>query len=113
MKYQELKKLGILFVLIFIIFVVLFRKENFLVTLRTVLAIFYIFIIPGYFITLNMKLDFAERIVIGCAISAAIIGIVSYFLGLMGINLLYMFIFYPLIIIIYFSMELCINKRGN
>jgi hypothetical protein len=96
---EDLKKLGILFIILFGIFLVLFRKENFFINLRTIFAIFWIFVLPGFFISYMLNLNFAERTVIGCAISAAIIGISAYFLGLMGINLLYTFIILPLIMI--------------
>ena len=97
---DDLKKLGVLFIILFGIFLVLFRKESFFVNLRTIFSIFWIFILPGFFISYILDLNFLERTVVGCAISAAITGIFAYFLGLVGINLLYTFIILPLIIIV-------------
>ncbi|MBW2996329.1 hypothetical protein KY332_03445 [Candidatus Woesearchaeota archaeon] len=54
---------------------------------------------PGFFITYSLKLKFLERIIIGGPISAAIVGILAYYLGLMGVDLLYSFILLPLIIV--------------
>ena len=49
------------------------------------------------------NLEFAERFVIGVLASAAMIGIFSYYIGLVGLNMKYhAFILPPLIIIIGF-----------
>ena len=98
----ELKYIGILFLLALIIFKIAFFKENLIVLLRNVLSLFWLFVLPGYFIMLywKEKLSFAERFVIGIALSAAIIGIFSYYLGLMGLNIKYHTIVLPLVLIL-------------
>lgn len=98
---KELKYLGILFLLALIAFKIAFFRENSIVLLRSVVAIFWLFVIPGYFIMLywKNKLDFVERAVIGIGVSAAIIGILSYYISLAGLNLRFHAILLPLIII--------------
>ena len=99
---KELKYLGLLFILVLIIFKIAFFKENIAVLLRNVLSLFWLFAIPGYFIMLYWKehLGFTERFVIGIAISAAIIGIFSYYLGLIGLNIKFHYILLPILLII-------------
>src|SRR3989338_10244469 len=95
---KESKYIGILFLLFLIIFKIAFYKENFIVLTRNVLSLFWLFVLPGYFIMLywNEKLEFAERFVIGIILSAAITGISSYYIGLMGLNIRYHAVFLPL-----------------
>ena len=100
---EESKYIGILFVAALIIFKIIYFKEALVVILKIVASLFWLFAIPGYFAMLywKEKLEFAERFVIGVLLSAAIIGIFSYYLGLMGLNMRYHgFILPPVIIII-------------
>ena len=72
-----------------------------MVILRVVFSLFAMFIVPGYAITLVMekKAEFAERIVLGSALSLAIVSTASYYLGLSGLNLKYHYIL-PLLLIL-------------
>ncbi len=99
---KELKYVFLLFLLAFIIFKIAFYKENIIILLRSVASIFWLFVLPGYFIMLywNEKLDFIERIIIGIGFAAAIIGISSYYLGLAGLNIKFHAIILPPIIIL-------------
>jgi len=99
---EELKYLGILFLLVLIAFKIAFFKENLIVLVRSVVSIFWLFVIPGYFIMLywKEKIGFIERIVVGMGMAAAIIGILSYYLSLAGLNLRFHFILLPLLSII-------------
>ena len=99
---KELQYIGILFLLVLIIFKIAFFKEDIVVLFRNVLSLFWLFALPGYFITLywEKELGFAERFVIGIAISAAIIGLFSYYLGLIGLNIRYHSVALPLILIL-------------
>ena len=108
MKKENLSKLkkeiciiGILLVLFILVFKIIFFKENLMVVFRTVLSIFWMFVIPGYFILFywKEKLNFTERLIISIALSAAITGIFSYYLGIIGIHIKYHTIILPLIII--------------
>lgn len=98
---KESAYIGILFLLVIIIFKIAFFNEDLFVLTRTVFSIFWLFILPGYFIMLNWpELDFIERFIIGIAISAGITGVISYYLGLFGLNIKYHVILLPLAIII-------------
>ncbi len=99
---KELQYIGLIFLLLLIIFKIAFYKENILVLFRMVLSLFWLFALPGYFIMLywEEKLGFLERFIIGIALSAAIIGIFSYYTGLMGLNIKYHSVVLPLILIL-------------
>lgn len=100
---EESKYIGILFIAAWIIFKIIYFKESFIVLLKIVASLFWLFAVPGYFAMIywKEKLEFAERFVIGILLSAAIMGIFSYYFGLMGLNMRYHgFILPPVIIII-------------
>jgi len=100
--FKELKYVGFLFIIAIIIFKIAFFKESFIILIRNVLSLFWLFVLPGYFLMLywKEKLEFTERFVIGIVLSAAIIGIFSYYLGLIGLNIKYHTIVLPLILIL-------------
>ena len=103
---EESKYIGILFVIWLAIFKIIYFKESIAVLLKIVASLFWLFVIPGYFAMLywREKLEFAERFVIGVLISAGVIGIFSYYAGLMGLNIKYhAFVLPPAIIIIGFA----------
>ena len=99
---KELKYVGLLFIIAIIIFKIAFFKESFIILIRNVLSLFWLFVLPGYFLMLywKEKLEFIERFIIGIVLSAAIIGIFSYYLGLIGLNIKYHTIVLPLILIL-------------
>ncbi len=84
---KETSTLIALFVVIIIMLSIVFYNEKLTTSIWTVAAIFWIFIIPGYCMTLIWKNSLLERIIIGIPASAALIGTTSYYLGLIGINL--------------------------
>lgn len=88
---KEIKYIGLLFLLCLIIFKIAFYKEDFFVVFRTVLSLFWLFAIPGYFSMLywHDKLEFMERFIAGIALAGAVIGVFSYYLGLLGLNTRY------------------------
>ena len=98
---SELSYIGLLFLTLMIIFKIAFFKENVIVLLRVILSLFWLFVLPGYFIMLywHEKLGFVERIIIGTILSAGIIGTFSYYLGLIGLNIKYHDILLPAAII--------------
>ena len=104
--------IGIVFLVFLIIFKIAFFNENLLSLLRVVLALFWLFALPGYFIMLywREKLGFTERFIIGFALSAAVIGSISYYLGLIGLNIKYHTFLLPLIVIL---IGLFVNFRKN
>ena len=99
---KELKIIGILFLTALAIFKIAFFNESILVVLRAVFSVFWLFLIPGYFIMLywNEKLDLTERIIVGMLLSAAILGIFSYYLGLIGLDIKYSTIILPIVLIL-------------
>ena len=99
---RESKYIGMLFLLALVIFKIAFYKENFIVLLRNVLSLFWLFVLPGYFIMLYWKenLEFIERVIVGIGVAAAIIGISGYYTSLAGINLKFHAIILPLLIIV-------------
>ena len=99
---KELQYVAILFLLAVAAFKIAFFNENLIVLFRNVLSLFWLFALPGYFIMFywKEKLDFTERFIIGIALSAGIIGITSYYLGISGLDIKYHTVLLPLIIII-------------
>lgn len=99
--FKELRHLGILFLLALVIFKIAFFRENSIVLLRSVISIFWLFAVPGYFAMLywKEKIGFLERFFVGIMLSAAIIGIASYYIGIAGLNIKFHAIILPLIII--------------
>lgn len=100
--YREIAILAVLFVLILIILRIIFFNENWAGVSRVTLALFWMFIIPGYILMdfWSDKLDLIERVFAGIALSLAIEGILSYYMGLIGINLAYSSVILPVAIII-------------
>ncbi|MBS3097344.1 hypothetical protein J4209_00960 [Candidatus Woesearchaeota archaeon] len=94
---KESINLLILLVIAIVIFKIVFFKEIFLVIIRTVLAFFWMFIIPGFALMYywHEKLSFLERFAIGAALSGAVIGLSSYYFGLLGLNIKYHGILLP------------------
>ena len=95
---KEMQYIGLLFLVFLVIFRIVFFKENLIVLFRIVLSLFWLFVLPGYFIMLywREKIDFIERFIIGIALAAGIIGISSYYLGLAGLNIKYHTFILPL-----------------
>jgi|TARA_Y100000310_G_scaffold336415_1_gene420886 uncharacterized membrane protein len=99
---DEVKYIGILLVAALIIFKIVYFKENLIVIFRSVISLFWLFVLPGYIIMLywREKLGFTERFVIGIGLSAAVIGIFSYYFGLLGLNIKYHGVLLPIILIL-------------
>lgn len=109
---SEGKHLFYLFLAAIIIFTILFYKESFLIVLRTVLAFFWLFILPGFSLMYywHEKLSFLERLIIGIAVSASVIGISSYYLGLLGLHIKYHGVILPALLI---SLAFFLNFRKD
>jgi len=86
---KELAYLGVLFLTAFIIFQIAFYKEKVLVNLRVVFSVFWLFVLPGFYLLYNWheKLSFIERVFLGIAVSTAVIALFSYYLGLAGLHI--------------------------
>jgi len=99
---KESAYIGILFLALLAIFKIAYYKEGFMILSRSAASLFWLFAVPGYSIMLywREKLDFTERILIGIGVSAAVIGIFSYYLGLMGLDIKYHGILMPLVLLL-------------
>lgn len=109
---EESKYIGILFAAALIIFKIIYFKESFIVLMKIIASLFWLFVIPGYFAMLYWRenLEFAERLIVGILISAAIIGIFSYYIGLMGLNIKYHGYLLPILISLVGGLA---NIKGN
>ncbi|MBI2661726.1 hypothetical protein HYX09_05695 [Candidatus Woesearchaeota archaeon] len=98
---EESAYLGIIALVSIIIFKIIFYNESTINVLRIVFSLLWLFGLPGYFLMLHWQesLDFRERFVVGIALAAAVVGISSYYLGLIEINIKYHGFMLPPIII--------------
>ena len=105
--------LAVLISLGIIIFKILFFKEDFLVVAKVVLSLFFIFIMPGFYLMYYWydKLDFTNRFIIGFSLSAVLIGSISYHLGILGLNIKYHTFVLPLILLI-LAVVIIIRKKN-
>ncbi|MDP7506795.1 MAG: hypothetical protein QF362_05145 [Candidatus Woesearchaeota archaeon] len=116
MKKDLIKKEAVSLVYILlagiVILKILFYNEDFPTILRTLLAFFWLFILPGFSLMYYWedKLNFMERFLIGVAVSAAIIGTCSYYFGLIGLNIKYHGILLPLLLLTIGSIIIIKNK---
>lgn len=80
-----------LFLTAVLVFKIIFYRENLMIILRTIFAFFWLFILPGFYLMYHWhdKLSFLERFIIGVAVSASVIGVSSYYLGIIGLNIKY------------------------
>lgn len=88
-NYKEILGIIIAFALVLTLLKIVFYQETIFTILKITTAIFWLFVMPTYFITSIWKeqIRLVERFAIGIPISAAILGILSYYLGLAGLNL--------------------------
>ena len=99
---KEAMILLILYLLGLIIFKFIFNKEQLGVVIKVVFGLFWLFVLPGFSLMYywHDKLDFTERAIIGTAMSLALIGIMSYHAGLIGLHVKNHAIVFPLVILV-------------
>ena len=87
---------------IVVIIKIAFYKEGISIVIRTAFGIFWLFILPGVSILYywHEKMAFIERLIIGIVLSSALIGISSYYLGLLGLHIKYHAVVIPLALLI-------------
>jgi len=105
--------LGIMFVTCLIVFKVIFYREDMVSIIRTVFSLFYMILLPGYFIMIYWidDIDFKERIVLSVVVGTIIVGLISYYVGIIGLNVKYHVIPIPLIVIVIsFLLNAKLNK---
>ncbi|HLG25005.1 MAG TPA: hypothetical protein VI564_08805 [Candidatus Nanoarchaeia archaeon] len=108
---RELLYLAACALIIIALFKIAFFNESLISTIKTAISVFWLFMIPGYFIMLywNQKLGFTERLVIGTIMGAALIGVMSYYFGLLGVNIKFHSLFLPIAVIL---ISLALNLLG-
>lgn len=86
---KEIKFAAAAFVAVAIILKIAYYRESSFEVLRTAAALFWLFVLPGYAMTLYWqgKIGFIERIALGAVAAMALNGILSYYLGLAGLKL--------------------------
>ena len=99
---KELAYIGILYLLMLTIFKIAFFNENLIVAVKMTLALFWLFVVPGYFLMLywKEKLDFIERLIVGIALAGGVNGIASYYLGLAGLHIKHHVFLLPVLVMI-------------
>jgi hypothetical protein len=85
-KLNDAYKLLLSYAIALTIFQAVFFAEGFFVVLKTVSVLFWLLVLPGLGITYLWDLRFIERLALAVAISAGIMGIASYYLGLAGLH---------------------------
>lgn len=104
---KEWKSLGIAVLLsmavLAVMLQIIFYRESPLVIIKVVIAIAYLAIIPGALILhwLIPKISVVEKIIVGSLLSAALVGMFSYYLGIVGILMpVQLWILSPIMIIV-------------
>jgi hypothetical protein len=85
-KMTDLHKLAISYLAAIVIFQIVFFMENTINVIKTVSVLFWVLVLPGLGITYLWKMGFLERFALSVAVSAALMGIASYYFGLAGIS---------------------------
>jgi uncharacterized membrane protein len=91
-----------LFIAIIIFSKIIFYKESAGTILQLILSLFYLLILPAFawLYYWHKELSFMHRFIISFAASLAIVGIESYYLGLLGLDLKTYAYFVPALMII-------------
>jgi uncharacterized membrane protein len=97
---EELKWLAIGYLVFSIAIYVAFRNSSIAEILRTTAGIYWMFVLPGYALSLCSKQGFVERLIIGLSVQSAVFGLASYYAGLFGWHVATHAIVLPLISII-------------
>ena len=99
---KEFAVIFVIFILAFLAFKVIFLPEDFFIVLRAVAAIFWVLVVPGFAIMLYWReeLKFYERLIIGIGVGTVLVGLLSYYTGLIGLHVKYHAVLLPLAIII-------------
>ncbi|MEM4254073.1 MAG: hypothetical protein QXR48_01665 [Candidatus Woesearchaeota archaeon] len=81
---KELKWLALGYVALVIVFIIAFQNTAVVTLLRTTASVYWMFVLPGYALSLCSKQGFVERFIIGVSVQAAVFGLASYYAGLLG-----------------------------
>jgi hypothetical protein len=85
---KELRNLILAFVIFIVIIKIVFYKESLFVLLKLSSSLFYLYVLPLFFLTLLFFKDreFVERLIIAIPFNIAIVNILSYLLATARIN---------------------------
>ncbi len=99
---KEFLCLGAAFVASILVLKIIFYKEVLANLFFAVFGIFWLFVVPGYALTLCLagKLQFGIRVILGSALAIALLGTISYYLGIAGLNLKFHLYFLSIVIIL-------------
>lgn len=80
-----------LYILLSILFQIAFYRESVVVVQRFLGGLYWLFVLPGATLLLawGKRWGFVERAVAGSVLALAIVGTVSYYLGLLGLHVKY------------------------
>ena len=94
---------------------IVFYKESIGIILGFTLSLFWLFVLPGLALMYywHDKLKFGERLIVGTALSAALIGTLSYYTGLLGIHSRTHGIILPLLLIAIGVIGLLLRSRSK
>src|SRR3989344_4940421 len=94
--------MGITLLLTFVIFKIVFYKEDFVVVARFMLSFYFALVLPGFSLMLYWieKLGFFERFVLSIPLSAALVGILSYYTGILGVHIRHISFILPAFLIL-------------
>lgn len=104
--FEQLKKelaiIVCMFIAALLTFKLIFLSEDFFIVLRTVMAIFWLFVLPGFAVMFywNKELKFYERLVIGIGIGTVLLGLMGYYTGLLGLHAMYHALVLPIAVLI-------------
>ncbi|MBN1156904.1 hypothetical protein JXA85_04755 [Candidatus Woesearchaeota archaeon] len=100
LKKESMYLLGLLLAFMLVLKIV-FHKEGFSVIIRTALSFFWLLVLPAFSIMYYWKkyLSFGERFIISIPLNAAVTGILSYNLGLIGLHSRYHGIVIPVVML--------------
>ena len=95
--------LGILagIIIIAVVLKVLFSLASFMTIAKLVGGVLWLFVLPGYCITLpwQKELELKERVVVGMLAAAGLFAIMSYYLGLAGPHIsMHTWLFPPIVV---------------
>ena len=83
---EEGKVLSALFLVVFIVLKIVFHSTSLFTVLKLTLGLFWLFILPGYFLLYALpSLSLIERTIMSFILGTAFYGAIGYNLGLIGV----------------------------
>ena len=86
MEHRDFFVLAKIFLYSLILLTIVFYNEPFFSILRYAFSLSIMTYVPGYFLTKKLLEQDDQRLLFGSMISLTIIGVTTYYLGLIGVN---------------------------